>query len=1179
MARLLPVLAIATAALAALTGCNFKSALPAGAVLKCASDADCIDGKTCNTSSHLCVKQVGSDGIAPSLKTATINPPSGKAGTVITVDVTASEPLFERPVLTVNTGVDFVPLHFVSGDAVTAPAPHFRFTYTVTGHEHEGTATVFANLVDASGNAANAVNVGSAAFDFTPPKIVDGSVSLQLTPDANNPIRVPGTVAAGTTAAVELTVSEIVRDTPAPSLTSAPSVAWSLTKQSGTTFIFAHTFTAGEAADGLLALTFHATDIAGNVGDDPVTLASGVIVDQTPPAPPPTSTPGAVVYTRAPWGTAQNPTPSWHVHADGIDPTAAAAAVFAETGDFLAIGTVTAGSFDLDLPGGDQPRVSLASIDDAGNTSAPALVHDIAFVAALNGKIAGSDAANPHSVEARVSLGEAACLASAGAVELGAADGIAHSDGTARTVTGGATFRRIGPNNDLPLFNLAGAFDPEAHDIVILDGNQQLTWAWSGASYRRLGSAAVPDQRFGEVMTYDFARGRTVMFGGSIGGGGINGDDIWEFDDATGWEKVASVDGSSPGGRQQASFTFDGANGLDLLIGGNGVESPGTTASTWTWDGARWTQVTTTDPEGDGDPLARQDAAMAFHIARNVVVLAGGQGINGNSCEQSVGCNASWVWNGSSWALQAGTEPPPRTGGRMAYDGARQKLVLFGGNVPGVSNPNQYLNDTWEWDGAWVASTASPASSPPPRSQPILTTDPDGGVLLAGGFDDSHTFRDVWLYKGGAWQMLVPETPQPDVGGTPTAMATSPIGGVALLNPNHNDGVEETWIRNNGIWSLLTNSVPPPRDNPSVAFDPVRNKIVLFGGLDFAAVNAFNDVWELDSSGTWTNPFPDNAAATGRPSQRRGSTIVFNDVTNKIEIHGGSDNNDNIVNDAWSYNGTFAQLPANAIPTPARAFAGAASDPNLGVIIYGGNDQSGAPLGDTWLFPKGGTQWTLINPSTSPPVRTGEGAVFASALGGVTLFGGLGAQSLLAQTWVLRNNSWIMLPHSDRDGDGEPDAAAPWGQAAVDRQTGDVVIEVDESIFALQGAEDRPAVVVHVDTHSALAKPGSTTTSLVVEGTAGASGAGPNGVAVVGFGGAGFLPFDTAALTSNSAPASAPAVFSATAFANFLPLIDLANATIDGTATVALTTAAPTGATNTSIAVDGVDVVWSYHEP
>src|SRR5512133_680395 len=55
--------------------------------------------------------------------------------------------------------------------------------------------------------------------------------------------------------------------------------------------------------------------------------------------------------------------------------------------------------------------------------------------------------------------------------------------------------------------------------------------------------------------------------------------------------------------------------------------------------------------------------------------------------------------------------PSARVSHCMAYDSARQRIVMFGGNSNGL-----VLADTWEWDGSnWVQR--NPVTSPPARAE------------------------------------------------------------------------------------------------------------------------------------------------------------------------------------------------------------------------------------------------------------------------------------------------------------------------------------------------------------------------------------------------------------------------------------------------------------------------------
>jgi hypothetical protein len=58
--------------------------------------------------------------------------------------------------------------------------------------------------------------------------------------------------------------------------------------------------------------------------------------------------------------------------------------------------------------------------------------------------------------------------------------------------------------------------------------------------------------------------------------------------------------------------------------------------------------------------------------------------------------DGTWTWTGSNWSQQHPATPPPFQLFRsIAYDAARDRVVLFGGKSP----PNQPTDETWTWDG------------------------------------------------------------------------------------------------------------------------------------------------------------------------------------------------------------------------------------------------------------------------------------------------------------------------------------------------------------------------------------------------------------------------------------------------------------------------------------------------
>ena len=57
-----------------------------------------------------------------------------------------------------------------------------------------------------------------------------------------------------------------------------------------------------------------------------------------------------------------------------------------------------------------------------------------------------------------------------------------------------------------------------------------------------------------------------------------------------------------------------------MLYGGNDGQRLN---DTWEWDGVSWELITPTDPEGDGNPSARDSHALTYDVSRGRVVLFG----------------------------------------------------------------------------------------------------------------------------------------------------------------------------------------------------------------------------------------------------------------------------------------------------------------------------------------------------------------------------------------------------------------------------------------------------------------------------------------------------------------------------------------------------------------------------
>jgi len=152
-----------------------------------------------------------------------------------------------------------------------------------------------------------------------------------------------------------------------------------------------------------------------------------------------------------------------------------------------------------------------------------------------------------------------------------------------------------------------------------------------------------------------------------------------------------------------------------------------------------------------------------------------------------------------------------RTGVTPIYDRLRQRMIVFGGGARnGVRNDlwAQDLSGTWHWQ-----CIAAQGPLPPPRYDYGACYDSTHDrILIFGGFTATNApLNDLWELS---------------MSGTPT-------------------------------WRLVvTNGAPPvPRTAPAVAYDPVRDRLIVFGG--FSGHFLLNDIWELpNGTGTWSISIP-----------------------------------------------------------------------------------------------------------------------------------------------------------------------------------------------------------------------------------------------------------------------------------------------------------------------------------
>ena len=161
----------------------------------------------------------------------------------------------------------------------------------------------------------------------------------------------------------------------------------------------------------------------------------------------------------------------------------------------------------------------------------------------------------------------------------------------------GRCWADTGQNGPVARRSTAMAYDPNLAVTVLFGGRRagggtadyglNDTWYWNGSSWTGpIPSAHSPVARYQHAMTYDTARGRVAVFGGTNAAGfGITVEDagLWEWTGATWVELVAAADRTAP---STLSMTYDNNAGrlISSPAGGLSIaewKSAGGRATAW----------------------------------------------------------------------------------------------------------------------------------------------------------------------------------------------------------------------------------------------------------------------------------------------------------------------------------------------------------------------------------------------------------------------------------------------------------------------------------------------------------------------------------------------------------------------------------------------------------------------
>ena len=302
-----------------------------------------------------------------------------------------------------------------------------------------------------------------------------------------------------------------------------------------------------------------------------------------------------------------------------------------------------------------------------------------------------------------------------------------------------------------------------------------------------------------------------------------------------------------------------------------------------------WTQLTPAVPLGPG----RIFATAIYDPVRDRMVEFGGYYIDfqSNQIFYPLGVYELSLAGSPVWTLLA-----PTGFGRYAhtaiYDPVREQMVVFGGALDTLDGDSIFFNDVWmlslRGNPAWTQLVPLPADprrrtgSPSARAYHTAIYDPiRDRMVVFGGYNGTEYVNDVWALE---------------LAGSPEWTQLAPLG----------------------------TRTPSARGLHTAIYDPVRDRMVVFGG--FASGDDLNDVWALELAGSsaWTQMAPLGTP----PSAREAHTAIYDPVRDRMVAFGGFGMGP--LNDVWDLTwGTPVSVPpeavndalslASAFPNPSRS--------------------------------------------------------------------------------------------------------------------------------------------------------------------------------------------------------------------------------------------------------------------
>jgi hypothetical protein len=422
-------------------------------------------------------------------------------------------------------------------------------------------------------------------------------------------------------------------------------------------------------------------------------------------------------------------------------------------------------------------------------------------------------------------------------------------------------------------------------------------------------AGSVPSARSGHCAIYDSANDRMILYNGQDFFQ-PSPDDLWELSLSGGtpaWGR-APYQPVIPQYRTRGTAVFDSADHRMIVFGGDSFTESGSGPAlndTWqlnlsgalTWSTLEATPEAFSEHTATYDPT--HDRMLAFSISNAVSPwsISTSRPTPASSSQEAVYSIGLWELSLSGdpkWNPIALSGTYPFSTGTAVLDPPRNRMLVIGNDGFGMNLA------VWQLPlfGAPTWSTIAPSGTPPPqRTEHTAVYDPIGDrVIVFGGFSFG-VVADTWaLNLSGvpSWTQLSPANAPPPVRYAHSAIYDSARRRMVIFGGDNNSvALSDAWeltLDGGPAWNALAPAGAPPsaRYDHTAIYDPVRDRMVVFGGTNGSTSS--NDAWELRFSGTptWSQLSPSGTL----PSARSGHTSVYDALRDRMIVWGGAATNE-----------------------------------------------------------------------------------------------------------------------------------------------------------------------------------------------------------------------------------------------------------------------------------------------